>query len=336
MLMKIMMMFGLLRLSIVPMDKFTFGGYREGAGGDGGDGGGAGSGGDGGDGGDGGSGSGGDGGDGGGAGSGSGGDGGGAGGTDAWLEGMSDPIKGMILNKGYKTPEELGTAYQNIVKLHGNDPTVIEMPDFANEESANAFFSKIGRPSTPDDYKFEVPEDAKLNEDLLGFFKSTAHKLGHTQDQASKFFEEYLQFEGTMKEKRSVQSKEAEDAELGTLKKTLGEEGFNESMAMGQRLVKALGLSKDALQRIENKVGTAPMIELFGQLGKMSGEDSFIASLRGADTGADTVARAKAEMVRLKGDQEFSKSLFDAKHPNHKVNNAKWTELQTLANSVAK
>merc|ERR1712196_598310 len=86
----------------------------------------------------------------------------------------------------------LAKSYIHAQKLVGADK--IPVPNkHATEDDWNAVYSKLGRPETPDGYKFNLPEDQKVNEEGLKVFADHAHKLGLLPNQAEgmvKFYNE--------------------------------------------------------------------------------------------------------------------------------------------------
>lgn len=88
--------------------------------------------------------------------------------------------------RGFKTVDEaVKTAYEqskllgNAIRIPGKDATDAERDEFLN---------KLGRPATPEDYKFSPPEnlpkELPYDGERAKSFAGLAHKLGLTADQA--------------------------------------------------------------------------------------------------------------------------------------------------------
>jgi hypothetical protein len=68
---------------------------------------------------------------------------------------------------------------------------------------------------------------------------------------------------------------------------------------------------------------------------KVATEDNFIEGVSVDGNGVSANA-ARVEIERLKGDKDFSNSLLDPRHANHRANLEKWNHLQAVAFSVQK
>ena len=69
----------------------------------------------------------------------------------------------------------------------------------ATDEDWGEVWRKLGRPDTPDGYELvnEMPEGIEQNDDMLNWFRNTAHEIGMTPTQAQKMLGRYNQFLGT-------------------------------------------------------------------------------------------------------------------------------------------
>lgn len=62
-------------------------------------------------------------------------------------------------------------------------PGVVKLPDPSNKEEIDAFYNKLGRPLNAADYKVEVPEQLKADDNMINNFKTLAHGIGLTKQQ---------------------------------------------------------------------------------------------------------------------------------------------------------
>lgn len=81
----------------------------------------------------------------------------------------------------FKGPAELARSYVEIEKYRGRS-VAIPGPD-ATAQEKDAFLARLGRPETPDKYTLPLPESPDVDQNLVGDFKATAHRLGLTQEQ---------------------------------------------------------------------------------------------------------------------------------------------------------
>ena len=110
------------------------------------------------------------------------------------------------------------------------------------------------------------------------------------------------------------------DQELAALQTKWGAD-LDKNKAAGQRAVQSLGLSNDLIERVEQQIGSAAIVELLATIGRKSDEGGFKA---GAGTGdpnnPDTMTKeqAAAKVAELQNSAEFQQKYTDAKHPGHK------------------
>lgn len=116
-----------------------------------------------------------------------------------------DEYKELVSQRGWgadgflKSYTELEKAMSTRVKI----PT-----DESTSEEKSAFYTRLGRPDTPDGYTMpNLPEGKSFDESLVGGMKTMAFEEGWTGSQWDKAVERYLAIE-----KQGAEAKEAEDA----------------------------------------------------------------------------------------------------------------------------
>jgi len=112
--------------------------------------------------------------------------------TPAWMEQLTDDLKGNEALTQFENLSDLGKSF---VDLHGKSANAIQLPgEEATDEERGAFFNSLGRPETPDGYKVErpqMPEGLIYDEEGEGKLKSTLHDIGLTGDQFGKVYKAY-------------------------------------------------------------------------------------------------------------------------------------------------
>lgn len=115
-----------------------------------------------------------------------------------------EEYKDVVSQKGWdaggflKSYTELESAMGSRVKV----PTEESTP-----EEKSAFYTKLGRPDTPDGYKLpELPEDKSYDESLVGGMKTMAFEEGWTDKQWEKAVERYLAIEKQNAEKQDAEA----------------------------------------------------------------------------------------------------------------------------------
>lgn len=243
----------------------------------------------------------------------------------SWTEGLSEDLMGMVEVKGWKGPEDVLTSYRNLEKFAGGSKKLVELPgEDANEESLNSFYSKLGRPESPDKYEFNTPDDADA--DLDQWFRSTAHKHGLSAKQAAALYDDWNAMSAERMSGFNEQQQMADKEAIAALRKEWGTQ-FDANIDAGRNVVKALGLPEDDLKTINAEVGTATMLKLFATLGAKMGESGFEGSGNQQSGFGMSPAAAKQSLEDLRLDKEFmSKYLSGDKDAV-----AKFTRLNGIA-----
>lgn len=223
--------------------------------------------------------------------------------------------------KGYKTPAELALANYNLTKLQRGDPTVIGLPgDDATPEQMSEFYERLGRPAEPAGYEFKFDEGVKVDDSMLEFGRSAFHEAGLTPKQAQIVADKWNEFAASKTEELQGQTAQQNDAELDALKSAWGED-LDKNKAAGQRAMQALGIKPELVEKIEQNIGSAAIVELLATIGRKSDEGGFTNSDQGGDpNNPETMSKeqAAAKITALQGDAEFQKKYTDRNHPGHK------------------
>ena len=85
--------------------------------------------------------------------------------------------------QNFSNMDDFVKSYLHSQKLVGADK--IPVPNkMATDEDWKAVYDRLGRPETPDGYKYDLPKETKLEEKTLKAFSEEAHKLGLLPKQA--------------------------------------------------------------------------------------------------------------------------------------------------------
>lgn len=221
-----------------------------------------------------------------------------------WTDGLSEDFQGLVQNKGWSGVQDVLTSYANLEKFAGGAKNLLEMPgDDATPEMMDAFYAKLGRPGSPEEYSFQAPDDADAELDT--WFRQAAHKHGLSDSQAASLYNEWNEMSAGRLEQIMTSQAENSERAIADLKKEWGQ-GFDTQIDSGKRAVAALGYNEESLQGLEEKLGTADMLKLFATIGSKMGEDTFEGGPRSDNSGFGiTPAAAKQQIAELKGDKAF-------------------------------
>lgn len=216
-----------------------------------------------------------------------------------WKSALPDDLKAAKSLQSINSIEDL-------VKAHVNAQTLIgkRVEDMTPEQIA-AYQQKAGRPETPDGYQLETPEGA--DENLVGWFKNTAHGLGLPAEQTGKLFAAYNEMvaEKTKAAEVVMQSQAIEDVK--SLKREFGPD-FDKRAELANRALEEFG-GKD-LVNVVNQAGLANnpiLVKAFAKAGAMLEEGKFVEGNSSGKFGL-TASEASAKIDALRSDPTFMKA----------------------------
>lgn len=231
-----------------------------------------------------------------------------------WKASLSDDLKADKSLENIKDIESLAKSYVHAQKMVGGDK--IPVPNkFATEDDWKAVYEKLGRPETPDGYKYELGEDAKINEEALKVFSDQAHKLGLLPTQAEgvvKFYNDMVAQDENSAETTAVAAREQAQTDL---KKEWGP-------AYDHNLTRAASVAKQVVDadflntHLEDgsKLGDHPMmIKAFAALADKMGEDNIVQASGPAYMTPNQIEKQIGELT------QSGSAYWDKNHPNHQI-----------------
>jgi hypothetical protein len=223
--------------------------------------------------------------------------------------------------KGYANPAELALANYNLTKLQRGADDVIALPgEGATEDQMAEFYSRLGRPQEPGQYEIKFGEGAEPDPKLLEAAQTLFHKAGLTSQQAQAVAAGWDEVANARVAEVIEQAEQENTQALQELQQRWGA-NLEANKAAGRRVIDALQLSEDLMQKVENAMGVAPVVELLAAIGTKAGEGSLLSSDTGGDpNNPDTMSKdqATAKITELQGDADFQKKYTDANHPGHR------------------
>ena len=231
-----------------------------------------------------------------------------------WKANLSDEIRADKSLENIKDIEGLAKSYVHAQKLVGSDK--IPVPNkFATDKDWDAVYEKLGRPADAAGYKYDLPEDQKIDEASLKNFSDQAHKLGLLPGQANgmvKFYNEMTAASLQESETTAVAAREASSSEL---KKEWGQ-AFDQKISQAANLAKSVGASElfNTNMADGTKLGDNPiMIKAFAELAGKMGEDNITQS-------SGPTFQTPAQLEKEIGELTMPGSAYwDKNHPNHKL-----------------
>ena len=215
----------------------------------------------------------------------------------------------------FNNMEDFVKSYLHAQKLVGADK--IPVPNkHATEEDWNEVFKRLGAPSDPNDYKYDL-KDQEMDSEAVQQFNKTAHRLGLLPKQAEGLIKFYNEMNGNL---AATQEDQAAQAQLTTeteLKKEYGPQ-FSKRLDQAKKL--AIGtLGQEFLENTYLKDGSRlgdnlNVIKAFSSLADKLSEDEII---KGDGTDYMTAKEIEKDIADLT--QEGS-PYWNKLHPNHSKN----------------
>ena len=231
-----------------------------------------------------------------------------------WKASLSDELRADKSLENIKDVSSLAKSYIHAQKLVGADK--IPVPNkHATEDDWNAVYKRLGRPETPDGYKFNLPEDQKVDENGLKVFADHAHKLGLLPNQAEGLVKFY-------NEMQSNQLQEADSTALAGRQKAMDELQSEWGAAYKQKVDQANNVVASVFPQgfmstnlaDGTKLGDHPaVIKAFADLASKMGEDKI------PQAEGPTYLTPKQIDKEIATLQAPGSAYWDKNHPNHGI-----------------
>ena len=231
-----------------------------------------------------------------------------------WKANLSDEVRADKSLENIKDIEGLAKSYVHAQKLVGADK--IPVPNkYATDKDWDAVYEKLGRPKSSDGYKYELPEDQKVDETALKNFSSQAHKLGLLPTQAQGMVKFYNEMMGKQLADAESISTAQRDKAMTELKTEWGQ-AYDQKLQKANAVVSSVFPKGIMSMNLEDgsKIGDHPaVIKAFSALADKMGEDDIVQS-------SGPVFMTPKEIEKQIGElQQPGSSYWDKNHPNHQA-----------------
>jgi hypothetical protein len=241
----------------------------------------------------------------------------------SWKDSLPEDLKSDPTLLDIKDVAGLAKSYVHAQKLVGMDKDKLAaVPGEDSDEGTwNEFYSKIGRPTTKDEYSisFDPALEEKgvaRSEELENWYKEQAHALGLTNKQASELYNKYMGFIADSYDTNNQHLEQLRDKVQADLKKEWG-------AAYDQRIQKAVAPLKHFADDEfvswldETGMGSHPsMIKFMYAIGEALGEDNLSDSSKSEVL--MTPSEASAQISAKYADKEFMAAYTNKDHRSHK------------------
>jgi aminoglycoside/choline kinase family phosphotransferase len=229
-----------------------------------------------------------------------------------WRQSLPEDIKADKSLESIKDVASLAKSYIHAQKMVGSDK--IPVPNkYATDKDWSLVYEKLGRPKSPDGYKYDLPQDKQVDEASLKSFSDQAHRLGLLPTQANgvvKFYNDMV-----AKTLQDADSKALAARENGTkqLKQEWGQ-AYQEKLTKANTLASSV-LKKDFLNNNladGTKLGDHPMmVKAFAALADKMGEDNIVQASGPSYLTPSQIEKQIGELTQV------GSAYWDKNHPNH-------------------
>jgi len=231
-----------------------------------------------------------------------------------WKASLSDEVRSDKSLENIKDIEGLAKSYVHAQKMVGADK--IPVPNkYATDKDWDAVYEKLGRPKSADGYKFDLPQDKKVDEVSLKEFSTQAHKLGLLPGQAQGMVKFYNEMTAKSLQDADGKALAAREASEKTLKQEFGQ-AYDQKVTQAATLAKSVGATDILNRNLEDgtKLGDHPdMIKVFAQLASKMGEDSIVQASGPTYLTPSQIEKQIGELTQT------GSAYWDKNHPNHTV-----------------
>lgn len=197
----------------------------------------------------------------------------------------------------------------------------IEMPSPKwGKDEWDAHYKAVGRPDAPEGYKFDAAKiaDAKLPEATVKELQGLFHRHGLTARQAEGFMADFIE-NGKKSAAESQQRRSAQEQATKTaLQQKFGAD-LDTKLEVAKAVVAKFGGQPLQDYLAKTGLGNHPgMVQMFIDIGKHLMEDSTLGVGGTNPLQVGDAATAKAEILRLQGDESFMKKYLNRDAIGHK------------------
>ena len=204
-------------------------------------------------------------------------------------------------------------SYLHSQKLVGSDK--IPIPNkYATDEDWNAVYEKLGKPKSPDGYEYNLPKEAKLDDNSLKAFSTEAHKLGLLPKQAQGIINYYNDLANTSEQEANIKAEAGREEAEKNLRKEFGSTYNNRINAAKKLATSTLGneFLNNTLLQDGSKLGDNPaVVKAFADLAAQMSEDNLVKGDAPAYMSNKEITRQIAVL------QQPGSAYWDKNHPSH-------------------
>ena len=197
----------------------------------------------------------------------------------SWRDSLPDDIKGNTSLEKFSDVSTLAKSYINAESMIGKDKMVVPGVN-TTEDEWNDIYTKLGRPSTPDQYNLEIAleEGEAVDDQLFASFKDAAHKHGLSPQQAQGILDYYSAISTETLNEQSNAGMLAQEQSSRELREEWGR-SYDDNLSKASQIGKQyLGEDAFQLQMADGSMlgDNATLIKGLAKLAMVMSEDTLV------------------------------------------------------------
>ena len=232
----------------------------------------------------------------------------------SWKETISEEFRNDPNIAKFTEIDALAKSYINATRMIGSDKVIVPNQN-SNEDHWNEVYDKLGRPQSPDKYKFEIKSDVvPFEETSIKQFAENAHKLGLNNKQAQGILEFYKNNVEQSAKQSQIDIETSQAQSQQQLRQEWGR-AYDEKLTKAKSIAQA-NFSKELLNT-QLKDGTVlgdnpEIIKGFANIANLLSEDKIISTeSESVNQGRDI----QTEISKIMDDK--SGPYWNKSHPDH-------------------
>ena len=232
----------------------------------------------------------------------------------SWKETISEEFRNDPNIAKFTEIDALAKSYINATRMIGSDKVIVPNQN-SNEDHWNEVYDKLGRPQSPDKYKFEIKSDVvPFEETSIKQFAENAHKLGLNNKQAQGILEFYKNNVEQIAQQSQIDIETSQAQSQQQLRQEWGR-AYDEKLTKAKSIAQA-NFSKELLNT-QLKDGTVlgdnpEIIKGFANIANLLSEDKIISTeSESVNQGRDI----QTEISKIMDDK--SGPYWNKSHPDH-------------------
>jgi hypothetical protein len=217
--------------------------------------------------------------------------------------------------QNFSSMDSFVKSYLNAQRMVGLDKVAI--PNNKSTESDwDQVYQKLGRPETPDEYKYNLPKESKLDSDSLNAFSKQAHKLGLLPQQADGIIQYYQELANSSEIDANSKAETSRLEAEKSLRKEFGPAYKDKINAARHLATNTLGneFLSNTLLADGSILGNNPtVVRAFADLASKLSEDSLV---KGEPSSYLSMSEINKQIAAL---QQPGSAYWDKHHLNHEA-----------------